>query len=313
MKPHPSTDSPTGSETPAHPLPDGLRRCAGVGGGGMLLRRGVVLARGWQRSSPRAISSHQGRAHPRAASPAALSLRLVGCPSLLLDGGRAAVCWPERQKQGRALFPKPFFALPSSPRKGAAACLLYTRRASVWGAASRRTWRGQRCVCSRGCHAMDCVLGPGRKRKRKSCSSLAPPVRHHPRRSPLPPQKVKTIIIKLLSSAGTGYFYATKKNPTNIQHKLAFMKVRLPSSPSRNNCARLAGLASLPASALRCCVLQVRMRAAARYGTPELRPRRARDSPHPHPHPTPPLPSHLPPRSTTPSSASTSSSRRRRW
>lgn len=28
-----------------------------------------------------------------------------------------------------------------------------------------------------------------------------------------------------MSSAGTGYFYAAKKNPTNIQHKLAFMKV----------------------------------------------------------------------------------------
>lgn len=39
-------------------------------------------------------------------------------------------------------------------------------------------------------------------------------------------QKVKSIIIKMVSSAGTGYFYAAKKNPTNIQHKLAFMKVR---------------------------------------------------------------------------------------
>jgi ribosomal protein L33 len=141
-----------------------------------------------------------------------------------------------------------------------------------------------------------CFGAWAKRKKEASCSSLAPPVRHHPRRSPLPPQKVKTIIIKLLSSAGTGYFYATKKNPTNIQHKLAFMKVRLPSSPSRNNCARLAGRASLPASALGCCVLQVRMRAAARYGAPELRPRRARDSPHPHPtppHPTPPT-SHPP-------------------
>jgi large subunit ribosomal protein L33 len=37
-------------------------------------------------------------------------------------------------------------------------------------------------------------------------------------------QKIKSIIIKLVSSAGTGYFYATRKNPTNIPHKLAFMK-----------------------------------------------------------------------------------------
>jgi ribosomal protein L33 len=39
-------------------------------------------------------------------------------------------------------------------------------------------------------------------------------------------QKLKSIIIKLVSSAGSGYFYATRKNPTTIQHKLAFMKVR---------------------------------------------------------------------------------------
>jgi large subunit ribosomal protein L33 len=36
--------------------------------------------------------------------------------------------------------------------------------------------------------------------------------------------KGKTIIIKLLSSANTGYFYATRKNPTTVTHKLAFMK-----------------------------------------------------------------------------------------
>ena len=38
--------------------------------------------------------------------------------------------------------------------------------------------------------------------------------------------KVKSILIKLVSAAGTGYFYATKKNPTNVPHKLALMKVR---------------------------------------------------------------------------------------
>lgn len=38
--------------------------------------------------------------------------------------------------------------------------------------------------------------------------------------------KIKSILIKLVSAAGTGYFYATKKNPTNVPHKLALMKVR---------------------------------------------------------------------------------------
>jgi len=32
------------------------------------------------------------------------------------------------------------------------------------------------------------------------------------------------VLIKLLSSANTGYFYAARKNPTTITHKLAFMK-----------------------------------------------------------------------------------------
>ena len=39
-------------------------------------------------------------------------------------------------------------------------------------------------------------------------------------------KKLKNILIRLVSTAGTGYFYATTKNPTNIQHKLALMKVR---------------------------------------------------------------------------------------
>jgi len=36
--------------------------------------------------------------------------------------------------------------------------------------------------------------------------------------------KGKTIPIKLLSSAGTGFFYTTRKNISKIPHKLAFMK-----------------------------------------------------------------------------------------
>lgn len=36
--------------------------------------------------------------------------------------------------------------------------------------------------------------------------------------------KGKTIAIKLLSSAGTGFFYTTRKNVTNTQHKMALVK-----------------------------------------------------------------------------------------
>ena len=36
--------------------------------------------------------------------------------------------------------------------------------------------------------------------------------------------KAKTILIKLASSAATGFFYVTKKNPSSVQHKLAFRK-----------------------------------------------------------------------------------------
>jgi len=37
-------------------------------------------------------------------------------------------------------------------------------------------------------------------------------------------QKLKSILIRLASSAGTGYFYAARKNPTTVQHKLALNK-----------------------------------------------------------------------------------------
>jgi large subunit ribosomal protein L33 len=36
--------------------------------------------------------------------------------------------------------------------------------------------------------------------------------------------KGKTIPIKLLSTAGTGFFYTTRKNVTNTQHKLNLIK-----------------------------------------------------------------------------------------
>jgi large subunit ribosomal protein L33 len=38
--------------------------------------------------------------------------------------------------------------------------------------------------------------------------------------------KAKTLAIKLLSSANTGFFYVTTKNPRNVTRKLALKKVR---------------------------------------------------------------------------------------
>ena len=38
-------------------------------------------------------------------------------------------------------------------------------------------------------------------------------------------KKVKTMAIKLVSSAGTGFFYVTTKNPRNVARKLALKKV----------------------------------------------------------------------------------------
>jgi large subunit ribosomal protein L33 len=74
-----------------------------------------------------------------------------------------------------------------------------------------------------------------RRRRRGACS--APPLRQ--RRivpstnaapaTPAPPlprraQKAAAIAIKLLSTAGTGFFYTTKKNPRTITRKLALRK-----------------------------------------------------------------------------------------
>ncbi|KAJ8905393.1 hypothetical protein NDN08_001900 [Rhodosorus marinus] len=38
-------------------------------------------------------------------------------------------------------------------------------------------------------------------------------------------RKVKSVLIKLLSEAGTGYFYMRRKNPKNLPHKLQLMKL----------------------------------------------------------------------------------------
>ncbi|RHY37050.1 hypothetical protein DYB38_005227, partial [Aphanomyces astaci] len=37
--------------------------------------------------------------------------------------------------------------------------------------------------------------------------------------------KAKSVIVKLLSAANTGFFYTTRKNPRNVQKKLALRKV----------------------------------------------------------------------------------------
>jgi large subunit ribosomal protein L33 len=36
--------------------------------------------------------------------------------------------------------------------------------------------------------------------------------------------KVKSVFIKLLSEAGTGFFYVTRKNPKNVPEKLMLRK-----------------------------------------------------------------------------------------
>ena len=38
--------------------------------------------------------------------------------------------------------------------------------------------------------------------------------------------KIKSLAIKLISAAGTGFFYVTTKNPNNVKHKLALRKVQ---------------------------------------------------------------------------------------
>lgn len=39
-----------------------------------------------------------------------------------------------------------------------------------------------------------------------------------------PKKKVGSMLIKLISQAGTGFFYITKKNPRNTPYKLQLMK-----------------------------------------------------------------------------------------
>lgn len=38
--------------------------------------------------------------------------------------------------------------------------------------------------------------------------------------------KIKSVAIKMISSAGTGFFYVTSKNPRTVVRKLSLKKVR---------------------------------------------------------------------------------------
>jgi len=38
------------------------------------------------------------------------------------------------------------------------------------------------------------------------------------------PQKGKSMVIRLVSEAATGYYYTTSKNPRRVTHKLQFLK-----------------------------------------------------------------------------------------
>ena len=60
-------------------------------------------------------------------------------------------------------------------------------------------------------------------------------LRSHANFSPPPPrrprdatsamgQKGKSVLLRLVSEAGTGFFYTTRKNPVKTPHKLAFVK-----------------------------------------------------------------------------------------
>jgi len=54
---------------------------------------------------------------------------------------------------------------------------------------------------------------------------LSPPFRPHPEKEPpQPTPNPATIKIRLNSTAGTGFFYVTKKNPRNITEKLVMKK-----------------------------------------------------------------------------------------
>ena len=56
---------------------------------------------------------------------------------------------------------------------------------------------------------------------------------HNTHHVPYYKQKAGRILVKLLSEAGTGFFYTTSKNPRKTQHKIALRKVRILSLNNR--------------------------------------------------------------------------------
>ena len=58
------------------------------------------------------------------------------------------------------------------------------------------------------------------------CAGLIKPCRRFPIRAlgRMAGKKAATLLVKLLSTAGTGYFYVAKKNPRKLPKKLEFVK-----------------------------------------------------------------------------------------
>ena len=48
---------------------------------------------------------------------------------------------------------------------------------------------------------------------------------------PPPQKKLKSVMVKLQSAAGTGYFYMTRKNPMRTPHKLQVGAAHMPDNP----------------------------------------------------------------------------------
>ena len=48
--------------------------------------------------------------------------------------------------------------------------------------------------------------------------------RHKQQQPGMAPKKAATLLVKLLSTAGTGYFYVARKNPRKLPKKLEFVK-----------------------------------------------------------------------------------------
>ena len=56
-------------------------------------------------------------------------------------------------------------------------------------------------------------------------SNFSPPPPRRPRdATSAMGQKGKSVLLRLVSEAGTGFFYTTRKNPVKTPHKLAFVK-----------------------------------------------------------------------------------------